>query len=603
MKTNLILFTALTCATLAHAVTRDDLSAAARSLIPPESVSIRLKNGSLVSGQLLPGEPDEIVVKTGSGAISSKQRIPKSDVISTTPEDIETLFAKSLKQFHLSPKTNLPAEVYTSTIPLIQEFLTVFPKSRDAEWVTDLHARFINEQALVAKGLEKLDGVWMPPVRASVTRYNAMTRTLLKGREQFPGIERADYKVNPAAKQGFERVLSDRRAVARRLPSLMTERLPILLADKDFQQAASEMDAFLLFWVDRVLKNKSGGDAILSGETDFTRMDFSVLMEMEKKILQSYTNAQAQKAATPKPDSDANMVYVPGGLFLMGREDAKPSDPDFPMRLVVVNPFFMQRTEVSNAEYRRFADHVRTTQDYSMEHPDAPPLKNHQAACWSVPALSRDNQPVTGVDWFDAYAYAKWKGLRLPTEAEWELAARGAGARTYPWGSAPPSTVPVNNPSGRAWVAGEINRNKPPPPAPKWYSFNREPPPPPMSLPMETWDVDQGLAKEAAGSLFFDATSTLSPYGLLHMAGNAAEWVQDTFDPSAYCAVSQQNPCFSTKGSGHVFRGGSYLSPDHELLTTARGNASNDYLRKGCLGEGRPVIGFRCVKNIPAGNP
>lgn len=606
MKKTLALLSLLATSLYCQAVTRENLSPAARTLLPAESVTLTLKNGNLVAGQLLPGGPattNEIVIQTGSGTIINKQRVPRSEIASIRPEDIESMFAKALKQFHLSPNTNLPPAAYSTAIPLFTEFLALFPNGSDAQWVADLNRKFTDEQTKVSKGLEKLDGIWLTPVRASISRYNAMTRILLKGREQYPGIERADYKTNPAPKQGFDRVFSDRRAVARRLPSLMTERLPILLADKDFEQAAAEMDAFLLFWVERVLKNKAGGDPILSGEADFTRMDFSVLMDMEKKILQTYMTAQSQQTPTPPPNSNTNLVYVPGGLFLMGREDAKPSDPDFPMRLIMVNPFLISRTEVSNAEYRRFANHVRTTQDYSMEHPDAPPLKNHQAACWSIPILSRDEQPVTGVDWYDAYAYAKWQGLRLPTEAEWELAARGPAARLYPWGSEPPSKVSVNNPSGRNWIASEINKNTPPPPPPRRFSCKREPPPPPMSLPTETWAVDQGLAKEAAGSLFFDMNSTLSPYGLLHMAGNAAEWVQDTYDPAAYCTNNRQNPCFSSKSPNHVFRGGSYLSPDSELVTTFRGNAANDNLRKGCLSEGRPMIGFRCVKDIAPTSP
>ncbi|MEI6564178.1 MAG: SUMF1/EgtB/PvdO family nonheme iron enzyme [bacterium] len=597
----LVMFSTLWC----HAMTRENLSLTTRAFLPPESVSIKLKTGNLVSGHLVPddyGSTNTLVLQSVSGSIISKQRILKSDVLTIVPEDLETVFSRSLRQFQLSPKTNLSAAVYATAIPLFGEFISQFPKSRDSEWATDLKTRFMEEQALVAKGLEKLDGVWMAPVKASVYRYNTMTSVLLKGREQYPGIDRPNYTINPVAKQGFDRFLSDRRAVARRLPSLMTERLPLLLADKDFEQAASEMDAFLLFWVERVMKNRAGGDPILGGEADFTRMDFSVLMDMEKKILQAYTASQNKESLAPPPHPEPNMAYIPGGFFLMGREDAKPADADFPMRLIRVKPFFIDRNEVSNAEYRRFVDHVRTTQNYSMEHPDAPPLKNHQAACWSSPALSRDQQPVTGVDWYDAYAYAKWKGLRLPTEAEWEFAAHGTEARLYPWGSSAPTEVAASNPSGRSWLAAEMDKKDPPPPPPR-FSCTRQEPRPPRVLPTEPWDVDQGLAKEAVGGLFFNTDTTLSPYGLRHMAGNAAEWVQDVFDPAAYCTLTQQNPCFSSKGLGHVFRGGSYLSTDPELRTTARGNASNDNMRKGCSADGRPMIGFRCVKEIPATDP
>jgi formylglycine-generating enzyme required for sulfatase activity len=83
------------------------------------------------------------------------------------------------------------------------------------------------------------------------------------------------------------------------------------------------------------------------------------------------------------------------------------------------------------------------------------------------------------------------------------------------------------------------------------------------------------------------------------MAGNAAEWVQDTFNPAAYWTMRYDNPVNETKGAAHVYRGGSYVSADAELMTTARGNAADPSLKKGCQpGSNTPVIGFRCVKDV-----
>ena len=118
-------------------------------------------------------------------------------------------------------------------------------------------------------------------------------------------------------------------------------------------------------------------------------------------------------------------------------------------------------------------------------------------------------------------------------------------------------------------------------------------------LPEETWDIDQTAAAEPGGELFSISEPPVNPYGLLHMGGNAAEWVQDWYDPAIYAVMPQKNPRGPASGLGHVFRGGSYVSPDADLRTTARGNANTDILRRGCHVDGRPAIGFRCVKDVP----
>jgi len=591
--------------TWCEAVTRMDLSPAAREFLPPPTFLVKLVSGNTAQGEIVPdesGDTNRIVIRTISGAIVSRQRYLKSEVAAITPESLESTFVRCLKGLELAPKTNLPAAVYAQVVPMFDEFLAHWPQSKDAGWIGEKRAAFAAEQTKVSAGLQKQDGEWMPPIRASVTRYASLTRILLNARTQYPGIDRANTTQNPAARQGFDRVLSERKAIARRLPSLMTERIPLLLKDKECEQAAAEMDTFLLFWVERVTRNKSNaGDPVLGGEGEFAGMDFPVLMDMEKKILQAYQAARNPEELKAPANTDTNMVYIPGGYFLLGRETATPTDADFPMRLIFVKPYWIDRVEVSNAEYKEFVNHVRTTQDYSMEHPDAPPLKDHQAQGWKWPLLSRDGQPVVGVDWFDAYAYAKWKGKRLPTEAEWELAARGTDARAYPWGAAAPSATIVNNPSGRSFVAAEMDRHDPPPPPPR-FSCTHQEPRPPRVFPEETWDVEQYLPKEALGSLFFGNEPVVSPFGLLHMAGNAAEWVQDAYRADAYSVMKQRDPENNVKSSEHVFRGGSYLSKDPEVQTTSRGNANDGDLQQGLI-SGRPAIGFRCVKDVVSAQP
>jgi len=585
------------------AVTRSDLSPETRHFLPPPATLIKLGNGGSVEGELLPdetGSTNTVVVRMVSGAIVSKKRYPKSDVVEMRPEDLEAVFARSLKTLRLTPKSNLTMTAYSEASALFADYLAHWPGSRNAEWVKTQQTAFSDEQKKLSGGLEKLDGEWMPPITAAVTRYHGLSLILRKARAQYRNIEKPDYRNDPAAKRNYDRVLTERRAIARRMPSLMTGRIPILIGEKKFEQAATEMDAFLLFWIDRVTKLRATpGNPNPEGDADFAGMDYSILMDMEKQILKAYLAAGDPAELKAPVAAEPGMVYIPGGFFLMGRDNATPADADFPMRLIHVKPYFIDLGEVSNEDYLKFVEHVRSTRDYSMEHPDAPPLKDHQPAN-QTSAMGRGTQPVVGVDWFDAYAYAKWKGKRLPTEAEWELAARGTEARVYPWGSTPPTELAVNNPSGRAFLAAEMDKRSPPPP-PR-FSFIHEEPRPPRVLPDETWDVNQAMPPQAQNEMFMALSPLVSPYGLMHMAGNAAEWVQDVFDPAGYSTNSQFDPICTANGLGHVFRGGSYFSPDLELKTTFRGNATDAQSRRGCGKNDRPVIGFRCVKSIPETN-
>jgi formylglycine-generating enzyme required for sulfatase activity len=284
------------------------------------------------------------------------------------------------------------------------------------------------------------------------------------------------------------------------------------------------------------------------------------------------------------------------------------------MHIVFVSPFAIDKYEVPNADYRRFVDHVKSSGDSSMEHPAAPPLKKHDAEGWNNPALSGDRQPVVGVDWFDAYAYAKWAGKRLPTEAEWEMAARGMDVRDYPWGNEPPESCAIACAAGRKFLGAEMDRQNPPkPPKPSGLGCSCVqqkdlPPPPPTALPAVTWAVDQPLPAEAlrakAAELFIWDKQYLSACGALHMAGNAAEWVFDLYDADYYGKSSVRDPQGPAEAKAHVFRGGSYLSDKTaELAVSWRGVPTEDRMMDGCTGGwngGVPFIGFRCAKSLDA---
>ena len=159
----------------------------------------------------------------------------------------------------------------------------------------------------------------------------------------------------------------------------------------------------------------------------------------------------------------------------------------FPPEKVEIKSFAMDKYEVSNAEYKLFLDYIKATNDSSFRHPDEPENKDHTPLCWDDPNFNKPDQPVVGIDWFDAYAYARWVGKRLPTCDEWEYAARGETRQLYPWGDVFKKEY---------CVCYEANATK----------------------PMEV---------DAAHDLLIMGTS---PFDIYHLADNVSEWTNDFSD-------------------------------------------------------------------------
>jgi formylglycine-generating enzyme required for sulfatase activity len=233
-------------------------------------------------------------------------------------------------------------------------------------------------------------------------------------------------------------------------------------------------------------------------------------------------NNQANMTSASSANEPAGMVHVPGGEFMMGRDDG--DEYERPAHNVTVKPFFVDLNEVTRQQYLEF---VRKT--------------GHAApANWAnkVFPTGTGQQPVTDVTWDDANAYAKWTGKRLPTEEEWEFAARGTDGRRYPWGN--------------DWQPGKAN------------------------------------ADNASKSLADVGSYTgASPYGVRDMVGNAWEWTATKLVAYPGGQLSKQ-----MTADVRVIRGGSYTESKDEATTTyrrgypARGNY--DYANTG----------FRCVKDV-----
>jgi formylglycine-generating enzyme required for sulfatase activity len=250
--------------------------------------------------------------------------------------------------------------------------------------------------------------------------------------------------------------------------------------------------------------------------------------QMRERIEQRHKQGNGMTGSTPL--LDRSMVLVPAGEFTMGSLGGDPDEQ--PVRKVYVGAFFMDKYQVVVLQYARFLE---------ATHHDSPPewtLMNKQ---------TNRNRPVANVDWMEADIYCKWAGKRLPTEAEWEKAARGTDGRVYPWGNEPPTRFHAN--SGK-----------------------------------EVWSNHTALMP--VGTL----EEGKSPYGIYDMAGNVWEWVSDWYDQDYYKTSPSQNPPGPRRGDYKVVRGGSWGSNG---ITDLRSSDRETHL-PSFRGLG---TGFRCAKN------
>ena len=219
----------------------------------------------------------------------------------------------------------------------------------------------------------------------------------------------------------------------------------------------------------------------------------------------------------------SGMVFVPGGEFMMGRDDGDESErPEHP---VTLKPFFIDTYEVTNEDYEKFV--------IATNHRTPATWKNGSVPSGAV------RKPVTGATWADANDYARWAGKRLPTEQEWEFAARGTDGRRYPWGN--------------DWQQGLANAN--------------------------------GAEKSMADVGAYKGTS---PFGTYDMIGNAWEWTASDFReyPGGHLPANQPS------GELKVIRGGSYESTKEYGTTSYRVGWPARYASASSQ------TGFRCVKDV-----
>jgi formylglycine-generating enzyme required for sulfatase activity len=239
--------------------------------------------------------------------------------------------------------------------------------------------------------------------------------------------------------------------------------------------------------------------------------------------LASVVSPMERVAAAMPVEDEVEMVAIPEGEFIMGSDDPEADDNEKPATKVFVDAFSIDKFEVTNARYLRCIEAGTCTR---------PPNRGYDDP-------TKANFPVTIVSWQQAVTYCRWVGKRLPTEAEWERAARGADGRRYPWGN--------------TFEADRANVG---------YS---------VGSPTSVGSYPKGA----------------SPYGAMDMAGNVWEWTSSLYKPYPYNPRDGREN-LNARGS-RVERGGSWYHPPWHARTTRRTAIGHVYRRINDLG-------FRCAK-------
>jgi formylglycine-generating enzyme required for sulfatase activity len=241
------------------------------------------------------------------------------------------------------------------------------------------------------------------------------------------------------------------------------------------------------------------------------------------------TNGPAEKpyASTTIGKDGAPLILIPAGEFMMGSQAGQ--DDERPVHTVYLDAYYIDRYEVTTGRYAVFMRTQRPTR----------PFKWHEAI-----RGRQGEKPVIGVDWYDAKEYCDWAGRRLPTEAEWEKAARGTDQRTYPWGDAPPTRAHANA-GQRAWNG------------------------------YDTLTVVGSLARGK------------SPYGMDDLAGNVWEWIMDRYDQGYYDVSPTKNPHGPAAGPLRVLRGGAWNNDAATIRAANRAGYAPSARRND--------VGFRCA--------
>ncbi|BFU94874.1 MAG: conserved protein of unknown function [Nitrospira sp.] len=255
----------------------------------------------------------------------------------------------------------------------------------------------------------------------------------------------------------------------------------------------------------------------------------------------------AERVSTWAPK--AEMVRIPAGEFVMGSDkkvDRNAYKAELPQRRISLDAFEIDKYEVTNLQYLKFVLETGRNPQIDWRYDGG----NFQGAM--------ANHPIMHVSWFDADAYCTWAGKRLPTEAEWEKAARGEDGRLNPWGNQPAGLSRVN--FGRTGLSGPV-RDRPE----RLLMY-------PPIIAVDKYE------------------NSVSPYGLYQTMGNVAEWVSDWYDQDYYKTAPDRNPKGPETGTQKAFRGGGWMDSTTTMRVAMR-NGTDPTTKINWLG-------FRCAKSM-----
>ena len=233
-----------------------------------------------------------------------------------------------------------------------------------------------------------------------------------------------------------------------------------------------------------------------------------------------------------------SMVYIPAGEFIMGSPSGEGDSGEYPQYKVYLDAFYIDKYEVTNEDYARFLNEKGNQEEEGALWLDIDswicPIEKREGRY--QPKSGYEKHPVVGATWYGARAYAKWRGCRLPTEAEWEKAAWGGlVGKKYPWGD--------KGPDGSQCNFADKNLNS-------------------------SW-CDK-VADDGYGSTAPVGSYPPNGYGLYDMAGNIYEWVNDWYDENYYQKGRLYNPQGPDTGSYRVIRGGSWFNTAWNLRCATR---------------------------------